>query len=189
MYSAILLAAGESKRMKGENKLIKLINGKPLIEYSVNNILKSCIDELIIVTGYQNKLIENSIDKNKKIKFFLNKHYKSGMSSSNKKGINNLSKQTKFFFICLGDMPLINKEIYNKLIKQSQKNEIVVPTYKNQSGNPVLFSMSMKNKIMNIKGDIGAKEILKKNKEKILNLEIGDQSIFKNFNTNKDFII
>ena len=111
------------------------------------------------------------------------------MSSSIKIGINNLSKKTKFFFICLGDMPLINKEIYNKLIKQSQKNEIVVPTYKNQSGNPVLFSMSMKNKIMNIKGDIGAKEILKKNKEKILNLEIGDQSIFKNFNTNKDFII
>ena len=46
--SGVILAAGESKRMKGENKLIKLINGKPLIEYSVNNILKSCIDELII---------------------------------------------------------------------------------------------------------------------------------------------
>ena len=49
--------------------------------------------------------------------------------------------------------------------------------------------MKMKKEKMNIKGDIGAKEILKKNKEKILNLEIGDQSIFKNFNTNKDFII
>ena len=84
---------------------------------------------------------------------------------------------------------MLSEASSNQVNSRIQKNEIVVPTYKNQSGNPVLFSMSMKNKIMNIKGDIGAKEILKKNKEKILNLEIGDQSIFKNFNTNKDFII
>ena len=56
MISAILLAAGKSKRMNGENKLIKKINGKPLIKHSVTNILESSIDELIIVTGYQNKI-------------------------------------------------------------------------------------------------------------------------------------
>ena len=52
MNSCILLAAGQSKRMDGENKLIKEINGIPLIKYAVKNILGSTIDELIIVIGY-----------------------------------------------------------------------------------------------------------------------------------------
>ncbi len=69
MISAILLAAGQSKRMKGENKLIKKIQGVPLIKHSVKNILASSIDELIVVLGYQKETIENIIDKNKKIKY------------------------------------------------------------------------------------------------------------------------
>ena len=53
MISAILLAAGQSKRMKGENKLIKEIKNIPLIKHSVKNILGSAIDELIIVLGHE----------------------------------------------------------------------------------------------------------------------------------------
>ena len=41
MISAILLAAGESRRMNGENKLTKKIKGEPLIKYSVKNIIES----------------------------------------------------------------------------------------------------------------------------------------------------
>ena len=187
MFSAILLAAGESKRMNGENKLTKLIKGKPLINHSINNILESSIDNLIIITGHQEKIIKKNVFRNKKIKFFFNKDYKSGMASSIKVGLNNLSNETKFFFICLADMPMINKEIYNQLIKHSKNNEIIVPTYKNKQGNPVLFSILMKNKVMNIDGDNGAKKILKMNKDKIFNLKIDDQGILKNYNTLNDF--
>ena len=49
MISAILLAAGQSKRMDGENKLTKELRGIPLIKLSVKNILASSIDELIVV--------------------------------------------------------------------------------------------------------------------------------------------
>ena len=68
MISAILLAAGQSKRMNGENKLTKKINGVPLINLSILNILESSIEELIIVTGYQNEILESIINKDNKIK-------------------------------------------------------------------------------------------------------------------------
>ena len=55
MISAILLAAGQSKRMRGKNKLTKKIDNIPLIKYSIKNILESSVDELIIVLGYQKK--------------------------------------------------------------------------------------------------------------------------------------
>ena len=57
MISAILLAAGQSKRMKGENKLAKKIQGIPLIKHSVKNILASSIGELIIVLGFQKEIL------------------------------------------------------------------------------------------------------------------------------------
>ena len=187
MISAILLTAGRSKRMNGENKLTKKIKGIPLIKYSVKNILSSSIDELIIVLGYQKEIIEKLINKNEKIKFVFNKDFVSGMSSSIKTGLNNLSEKTEAFFICLGDMPMVSHDIYNQLIKSKDNKEIIVPTHKGQQGNPVLFDKSMKEKILDIRGDVGAKKILESNKDKILNLEINDQSISKSFNAKVDF--
>jgi molybdenum cofactor cytidylyltransferase len=187
MVSAILLAAGQSKRMGGENKLTKKIRDISLIKHSVKNILASSVDELIIVLGYQKEIIEKLIDKNNKIKFVFNKDFENGMASSIKTGLNNLSEKTEAFFICLGDMPMVNHDIYNQLIKSKDNKEIIIPTYKGQQGNPVLFNKSMKEKIMSITGDVGAKKILELNKDKILNLEINEQSVTKGFNTQDDF--
>ena len=187
MISAILLAAGQSKRMNGENKLTKEIQGIPLIKLSVKNILASSINELIVVLGHQKEIIEKLIDKNEKIKFVFNKNFESGMASSIKTGLNNLSEKTEAFFICLGDMPMVNHDIYNQLIKSKDNKEIIVPTYKGQQGNPVLFDKSMKETVMNITGDVGAKKILELNKDKISNLEINNQNISKSFNTQDDF--
>ena len=188
MISAILLAAGQSKRMNGENKLTKEIQGIPLIKHSVKNILASSIDELIVVLGYQKETIEKIIDKNEKGKFVFNKNFENGMTFSIKTGLNHLSIKTEAFFICLGDMPMVNSDIYNQLIQSKNNKEIIVPTYKGQQGNPILFSKSTKEKIMTIQGDVGAKKILELNKNKILNVEVGNQSIRKDFNTKDDFI-
>ena len=187
MISAILLAAGQSKRMVGENKLTKKIRGIPLIKHSVKNILASSVAELIVVLGYQKEIIEKLIDKNEKIKFVFNNNFESGMASSIKIGLNNLSEKTEAFFICLGDMPMINQDVYNQLIRSRNNKEIIVPTYKGQQGNPILFSKSMKSIIISIEGDIGAKKILEQNKDKILKVKIDDINITKDFNTKDNF--
>ena len=189
MISAILLAAGQSKRMGGENKLTKKIQNIPLIEHSIKNILSSSVDELIIVLGYQKEIVEKIINKHNKIKIVFNEDFENGIASSIKEGINNLSKETKAFFICLGDMPKVNKNIYSELIKHIEEYEIIVPTYKSKQGNPVLFSKSFKDKIMSIKGDFGAKKLLKNYDGRLLYKEINDEGIMLDYNTKENFIL
>ena len=82
---------------------------------------------------------------------------------------------------------MVNQGVYNQLIKSRNNKEIIVPVYKGQQGNPVLFDKSMKEKVLDIRGDVGAKKILELSKAKILNLEINDQSIAKGFNIQDDF--
>ena len=94
MISTILLAAGQSLRMKGENKLVKKIKGIPLIKYAVKNILASTVDEIIIVLGHEKDLIRNIIGLNRKIKFVYNKDFKKGISSSIKIGLKSISKKS-----------------------------------------------------------------------------------------------
>ena len=190
MISAILLAAGESKRMIDENKLIKKYKNIPLIKHAVSNVLNSPIDELIIVLGYQKKAIEKIIGENKKIKFIANPNFESGIASSIKKGLDSLSKETEAFFICLGDMPNVNKEIYNQLINASFSNkdkEIFVPYYQERQANPILFLKKMKDEIQKIEGDFGAKKIIADNEKKVFKLSTQDKGVITDFNKINDF--
>ena len=198
MISAILLAAGQSKRMNGENKLIKEINGVPLINHAIENILGSAVDEIVIIVGFEKEIIENIIKKNKKIKIIYNKDFKTGISSSIKIGLNNISNKSEDFFISLGDMPNVNQNIYNKLIKAKYKynkklkveykKEIIIPTYEGKEGNPILFSKFMKEKVMDIEGDFGAKKIIELNKKKVLNIPFKNRGIILDFDRREDFL-
>ena len=66
MIKAILLAAGQSKRLKSENKLIKKFKNKALINHPLKALFKSKVEKIIIVLGYQNKEVRKVINKSKK---------------------------------------------------------------------------------------------------------------------------
>ena len=82
MISAILLAAGQSKRFKNENKLTKVYKNKPLINHILSSLIRSEINKIILVLGYEASKIKKISRKSKKIIFVLNKNYKNGISSS-----------------------------------------------------------------------------------------------------------
>ena len=189
MITAILLAAGQSKRLKDENKLTKLFKGKPLINHILFSLIKSKVNKIIVVLGFEHLKIKTKLLKSKKIKFAINKNYKKGMSTSIKTGLKKLPKNSQGFLIVLGDMPNITKTTINKicsLITRSDK-EIILPKFKNRTGNPIGFKQSMIKNIYKIKGDRGAKNIIKKNNKKIKFLNINSKSILTNLNTKRNF--
>ena len=137
--------------------------------------------------AYHVDILEKLIDKTSRVKFVFNSNYKEGISSSIKKGIKNLSEKNEAFFISLGDMPSINYNTYNQLIKYSKDKKVIVPLFKGQKGNPVLFPKSFEKKLLSIEGDSGAKKMLEINKKEVLNLEIDDPGIIKDLDVPSDF--
>jgi molybdenum cofactor cytidylyltransferase len=189
MITAILLAAGQSKRLFNQNKLIKNFKGKLLVNYAVQSIIKSKIEKLIIVLGFEYLKVKKKINKNKKIKFVINHNYTRGIASSIKCGLKKISNKSDGFIIVQADMPEIGKNILNKLYKEikTNKKEIFVPRKNNKIGNPIGFKLSMINQLKKISGNRGAKFIIQKNKSKIKYIRTKSLGIFKDIDLNKDF--
>ena len=189
MIKAILLAAGQSKRMKSENKLIKLYKNKPLINYSLNVLTKSKVNKIILVLGHQHKEVKKIIKKNKKIIFTYNKNYKQGMASSIKIGLKKISKNDKGFIIAQSDMPFVKQSDINKICRSINSKKFLVHAlkYKNRVGNPIGFDSSLIKKFKNIKGQFGAKFMVKRLKNRTNFIKTKSIKSFKDFDKASDF--
>ena len=141
MISAILLAAGQSKRLRYENKLIKNYKGKHLINHILKSLIKSKVNKIIVVLGHESRKIKKIVLKSKKIIFVVNSSYKKGISSSIKSGLKKISKKNIGFLIVHADMPLISKRILNTLCSaiKTKNKEIFVPVYKKKNWKPSGF--------------------------------------------------
>ena len=189
MIKAILLAAGRSKRLKSENKLIKLYKKKPLINYSLKTLHKSKVNKVIVVLGYQKNEIKKIIKKNKKNIFVFNKEYKKGMASSIKVGLKKVTKKDKGFIIVQSDMPFIKSSDINKICNSIKKRKFLVHAlkFKNKIGNPIGFDILVMKKFKKIKGDIGAKFMVKRLKKRTNFIKVTSGKVFKDFDFKKDF--
>ena len=189
MIKAILLAAGQSKRLKSENKLIKLYKKKPLINHSLNALHKSKVNKIIVVLGHQKKELQKIIKRNNKNIFTYNKEYKKGMASSIKAGLKKLNKKDKGFIIVQSDMPFIKSSDINKIYNsiKSKKYLVHVLKYRNRVGNPIGFDISTMKKFKKIKGDVGAKFMVKRLKKETRFIKINNLKSFKDFDKVSDF--
>ena len=189
MISSILLAAGQSKRMQGENKLLKKYKKKYLINHILKSLIKSKVNKIIIVLGYENKKIKKIALKSKKIIFVVNSQYLKGISTSIKCGLKKISKKNIGFLIAHADMPLVSKTILNVLCSalKNKNEEIFIPVYKKIIGNPLAFKYSMIKSLKRIKGDRGAKKLIRSNKSKIKLMKMKSKSILIDFDQLKDF--
>ena len=189
VISAILLAAGQSKRTRGENKLLKRYKGKILINHILKSLIKSKVNRIIIVLGHENRKIKKIALKSKKITFVVNSQYLKGISTSIKCGLKKISKKNIGFLITHADMPLVSKTILNVLCSalKNKNKEIFIPVYKKRIGNPLAFKYSMIKSLKRIKGDRGAKKLIRSNKSKIKLMKMKTKSILIDFDQLRDF--
>lgn len=162
MIAAVVLAAGSASRF-GEQKLLLPLSGKPLIRWTVENVLASQVEDVIVVLGKEAEAVQEALE-GLPVRFLVNPRYPEGMSSSLQAGVSSLGPAAEAALIVLGDQPQITPAIINQLIETYRESSkpIVVPLYEGIRGNPVLFDASLFPELEAVRGDQGAREVVVK---------------------------
>ena len=184
--AAVVLAAGCSSRMAGRNKLLELVDGKPVIVHVVNAAVESGAGPVIVITGFEAPLIEEVL-RGPNVTIMHNAGYERGLSSSLQTGLKALPPDIDGALILLGDMPKIESSYLRALVAAfADRQAICVPIRKGRRGNPVLWGASYFQDIMRITGDIGAKPLMAKYSEHVIEVPIDSDGIFADVDTPSD---
>ena len=186
MVSCILLAAGESKRFGSPKQLAKINKSQTIIEYIISNLLKTGIDEIIVVLGAFKEQIKPLILKD--IKVCVNENYQKGQTSSLKIGAKNISKNSDCFMVLPVDMPLVKPETFDYLIDKFKeaKKLIVIPSYKYKKGHPPIYDIKLKDGILKMGDDEPLYSLNNKYVEQSIIIPVDDSAVITNINTPQD---
>ena len=177
MISAILVAAGESKRM-GELKQLMPFRKSTILEQTIDNLLNSTVNEIILVLGFKAEEITKIIAA-KSIEIALNPDYQEGMSTSIIKGLDLVDDRTEAIMLALADQPFIDSKIIDRLIQQFYAHDkgIVIPAYRGKRGHPVIFAAKYKTELRRLTGDTGGRQIIEEHLDDILEITVDSPGI------------
>ena len=186
MITAIVLAAGESRRMGSANKLLLRFGETTLIERVVHTVRQSEAGEVIVVLGHQAEGVRAVLDGHDVV-FVENDRYHEGMITSIHAGVRAVSPEATGFMICLSDLPLIEPEELNRLIEAFKEavreRPIVVPTFEGRRGNPGLFPVHYKPQLLDHHGLMGCKEIVQQNPDTVLEVAMATDHVLRDVDT------
>ncbi len=189
MISAIILAAGEGKRI-GSTKALLNWGNENLINYQIDSLSHKSITEKIVVVGSESEKVQKAILRNE-IKIAENNDYLSGKTSSIKKGISYIGNDKNDILLIAVDQPrtedLINK-VVNFHITNPLDNKISMPYKEGHGGHQIIFSNFFLDDLSKIKEEsFGIREIIKYNPESIIRFKTTDVSSNVDINTSEDY--
>ena len=187
----LFLGAGSSERMCGKDKLLEKINGVSLIERLVNEALSLEVPIFVAIpaTNTERKVILSKTDAT----IVPVRDSKLGMGHSIAQSITEITKNSNFssLAICPSDMPALKAHSLKLLLNHFFKNPKLIcrPVNLESStvGHPVIFPKKYFEELKLIKGDIGARQIIQKNKQAVNGYVTDDESYFIDLDTPEDF--
>ena len=183
--AAIVLAAGQSRRMGRRNKLLAEIDGAPMIARAVDAALAAKVDPVVVVTGHQAAKVRAALA-GREVRFAHNPDYAGGLSTSLKVGLEALPAGADGALICLGDMPRVSARHLDQLIATfapDERRAICVPAARGKRGNPVLFASAFFAEMKESRGDVGARHLIGAHADEVCEVAIGDDGIFVDVDT------
>lgn len=184
---AIVLAAGESKRM-GYPKMLLPFGGMPMLERVVENIKNSRVDEILVVLGaYREKLEE--LVKKAGVSCCVNPEYERGMLSSVQCGFRYIPENAGAVLVFQGDQPLISHVVVNEVIDTyySSGKGIVIPVYDNRRGHPLLVTGKYFNEIQKLDHGQGLRSLAENFKHDVEEVCVKEAGILRDFDTFEEY--
>lgn len=199
--SAIVLAAGFSRRCGHINKLLYEWRGEALLRHTIQSLPLAKLNHVIVVGGHQYQAVADSLD-GLPVTLVHNPHYATGMASSIRCGVTALtpvdnriptadhqptvSRSHASVMICLGDMPLIPTNLFERLIDVATTHssaDIIVPRCDERLGHPRLFKPRCVAALASLVGDQGAKDLMNDPRYEVVTVDCEVPQIHMDFDT------
>jgi molybdenum cofactor cytidylyltransferase len=185
---ALVLAAGMARRM-GSNKLTSPMAGVPMVRRVVETALASPCEEVVVVTGHEADAVREALA-GLAVRFVHADSYAQGLGASLAAGAAAVPEACDAFVVMLGDMPLVRPAIVEALIARFAAGEgadILVPTFADKQGNPVLFARRFAEALAHLGGDRGARSVIEANRAVVANVPVDDESVLLDADTPERF--
>lgn len=178
--AAIVLAAGKASRFReadpaAATKVVALYKGEPMVRHAARAAFAAGASPVIVVTGCEPEAVRHALT-GIDVVFAHNANFESGIASSVQAGISALPQTTHAAFIMLADMPLVDVGLLRKLdaARVAAGNaDAALPVHDGKRGNPVLMGRSLFAAAVQLKGDEGARRLLRDPGLKIVEVEAG----------------
>jgi molybdenum cofactor cytidylyltransferase len=185
---AVLLAAGEGRRMGGVAKPLITLQGVPLISRQLVALSGAGIDEVVVVTGYARHAIEDQV-RSFVVTLAHNDAHADGQQGSVRIGLAALSGPFDAVIIMLADQPLIGAGDLTELIgafKKRTSGHVVVPVVSGQRGNPVVLDDQALARILGSDTNLGCRNLVERHPELVYAHETANTRFVTDLDTMED---
>ncbi len=180
--AAILLAAGASRRMGAENKLlIAGPDGRPMVAHSLDRLRAFPFDPLILVLGHDSEAVAGALDL-RGVTLVQAPDHAAGLSQSLRAGLAAVPETAEAVLVALGDMPLVAHATIAAMLTAFRAGAVVVPRHQGQGGNPVLWDRRFIAAMRQLSGDRGARSLLPE-PPALIAVDVDDPGVLADFDT------
>ncbi len=183
MLAALILAAGESRRM-GSAKALLLYNNRTFVEHLLDVTKHPRIGVQRVVLGAQVEHIRERLGPPPEL-IVENPDWQQGQLSSIQAGIRSLRDlPTDGALLCLVDHPLISAELVRTLVEafDTSGKRIVLPSYLGKRGHPVIFASSLYEELLAAPADDGARAVVWQHAKEVFEVSTEEQGVVLNLN-------
>lgn len=164
----IVLAAGMSRRL-GRSKQLLEVGGKPLVRHVAERCLQSRLDGVWVVVGHEAEAVRNALA-GLDVRIVVNLAYESGQAGSLVTGLDAAADGADAVVVALGDQPFIEPEVIDRVIdaRRNRRARIAMASYGGDRSHPVLFGHELFSELREIRGDQGAREIIRRHRDEVV---------------------
>jgi len=164
---AVLLAAGEGRRMGGVVKPLIRLQGVPLVTRQLVALSGAGVDEVVVVTGHARAAVEAQL-RSFPVTLVHNEAHADGQQGSVRAGLAALNGSFDAVFVVPSDQPLIAADDLTELIgafKKRPAGHVVVPVVGGQRGNPILLDEVALAQILESGMNLGCRHLIERQPE------------------------
>jgi molybdenum cofactor cytidylyltransferase len=188
MISAIILAAGQSKRM-GQPKMLLPWGKSTVIEHVISTFLNTGIEDVIVVTGGARELVESLVS-HYPVRKIHNAEYATGeMLSSIQCALQRMPEQAQAALIGLGDQPQVQEKSVRLICEEyrGRKSRLIVPSFQMRRGHPWLVARPLWNEILVLKPPESPRNFLARHANEIHYVNVNTPSVLADLDTPEEY--